>query len=33
MNAPVSIWERARMRGYSRRDFLQFCSWIAAAAT
>ncbi len=29
---PLSIWEQARMRGYSRRDFLQFCGWIAAAA-
>jgi hydrogenase small subunit len=28
----MSIWERARMQGYSRRDFLQFCSWIAATA-
>ena len=28
----VSIWEQARMQGYSRRDFLQFCSWIAATA-
>jgi hydrogenase small subunit len=27
-----TIWERARVQGYSRRDFLQFCSWIAAAA-
>jgi hydrogenase small subunit len=27
----ISIWEHARMQGYSRRDFLQFCSWIAAA--
>lgn len=29
---PMSIWEQAQMRGYSRRDFLQFCSWLAAAA-
>jgi hydrogenase small subunit len=29
---PLSIWEQARMHGYSRRDFLQFCSWLAAAA-
>jgi len=28
----LSIWERAQMQGYSRRDFLQFCSWLAAAA-
>ena len=30
--APVTIWEHAQMQGYSRRDFLQFCSWLAAAA-
>ena len=30
--APVTIWEHARMQGFSRRDFLQFCSWMAAAA-
>ena len=29
---PLTIWEEAQMKGYSRRDFLQFCSWIAAAA-
>ena len=29
---PLTIWEHAQMQGYSRRDFLQFCSWIAAAA-
>src|SRR5512136_2260735 len=29
---PLSIWGQARMRGDSRRDFLQFCSWLAAAA-
>ena len=29
---PLTIWEQARMLGYSRRDFLQFCGWIAAAA-
>lgn len=32
MSEPLSIWERARVQGYSRRDFLQFCSWLAAAA-
>lgn len=31
MNGPT-VWHRAQERGYSRRDFLQFCSWIAAAA-
>ncbi|MBP1678897.1 MAG: hydrogenase small subunit [Bacteroidetes bacterium] len=29
---PLTIWEQARLRGYSRRDFLRFCSWLAAAA-
>jgi len=29
---PLTIWEHARLRGYSRRDFLRFCSWLAAAA-
>jgi hydrogenase small subunit len=28
----MSIWDLARERGHSRRDFLQFCTWIAAAA-
>ena len=32
MSAPLTIWERARMQGYSRREFLQFCSWLGAAA-
>jgi hydrogenase small subunit len=27
----LSIWEQARQQGFSRREFLQFCSWIAAA--
>ncbi|MBP1636017.1 MAG: hydrogenase small subunit [Acidobacteria bacterium] len=30
--APLTIWEQARAMGYSRRDFLKFCSWMAAAA-
>jgi hydrogenase small subunit len=28
----LTIWEQARLAGYSRRDFLQFCGWMAAAA-
>jgi hydrogenase small subunit len=32
IRSPLTIWEQAQMQGYSRRDFLQFCSWIAAAA-
>ena len=28
----LSIWDQARVQGHSRRDFLQFCSWLAAAA-
>ncbi len=27
-----SVWELMKSRGYSRRDFLKFCSYIAAAA-
>ncbi|MEW6321078.1 MAG: hydrogenase small subunit [Acidobacteriota bacterium] len=30
-SSPPSIWEHARMQGFSRRDFLQFCTWLAAA--
>jgi len=29
---PISIWEQAQLKGYSRREFVQFCTWIAAAA-
>ena len=29
---PPTIWERARMEGHSRRDFIKFCTWLAAAA-
>lgn len=29
---PPTIWEHAQLQGYSRRDFLEFCGWIAAAA-
>ncbi|GBD94933.1 uptake hydrogenase small subunit precursor [bacterium BMS3Abin05] len=29
---PQSIYEKMREQGYSRRDFLRFCSYIAAAA-
>ncbi len=28
----LTIWEQARLSGYSRRDFVQFCRWMAAAA-
>ncbi|MFI5181000.1 MAG: hydrogenase small subunit [Thermoanaerobaculia bacterium] len=28
----LTIWEQARLSGYSRRDFVQFCGWMAAAA-
>ncbi len=28
----LTIWESAQQQGYSRRDFLRFCSWLAAAA-
>ncbi len=32
MSSSMTIWEQAQARGYSRRDFVQFCSWMAAAA-
>ena len=32
MNTPPTIWEHAALLGHSRRDFLRFCSWLAAAA-
>jgi hypothetical protein len=28
----MTVWEQARLKGYSRRDFLRFCSWLAVAA-
>ena len=31
-NGPLSVWEQTRQQGYSRRDFLRLCSWLAAAA-
>lgn len=31
MSRRLTIWEHAQSQGYSRRDFLQFCTWIAAA--
>jgi len=27
-----SLWEKVKSKGYSRRDFLRFCSYISAAA-
>jgi len=32
MLTPPTIWEHAALLGHSRRDFLKFCSWLAAAA-
>ncbi len=32
MSERLTIWEQARTLGHSRRDFLQFCAWLAAAA-
>ena len=32
MSTPPTIWEHAALLGHSRRDFLKFCSWLAAAA-
>ncbi len=31
-DTPLTMWEYAQLQGYSRRDFLRFCGWIAAAA-
>ncbi len=30
--SPLTLWEHAQLQGVSRRDFIRFCSWIAAAA-
>ena len=30
--SPLTVWEQAQLKGYSRRDFVQFCTWLAAAA-
>ena len=32
MSKPPTIWEHAELLGHSRRDFLKFCAWLAAAA-
>jgi hydrogenase small subunit len=32
MSKRLTIWEQAQIKGHSRRDFLQFCTWLAAAA-
>jgi hydrogenase small subunit len=32
MNVKASIWETMRLKGYTRRDFLRFCSYAAAIA-
>jgi hydrogenase small subunit len=32
MGRPLTIWEHAKLQGYSRRDFLRFCAWLTAAA-
>ena len=29
---PMTVWDHAQLKGYSRRDFVQFCTWLAAAA-
>ncbi len=30
--SPMTLWEQAQARGVSRRDFIRYCSWLAAAA-
>jgi len=32
MHTPLTMWEYAELQGVSRRDFLKFAGWIAAAA-
>ena len=32
MDRPLTIWEHAELLGHSRRDFLKFCTWLAAAS-
>lgn len=29
---PLTIWQQAELRGFSRREFVTFCGWLAAAA-
>lgn len=29
---PLTMWEHAQIKGYSRRDFVKFCSWMGALA-
>lgn len=29
---PLTVWELTQQQGYSRRDFLRMCSWLAATA-
>ena len=31
-NTQLTVWEQAQQQGHSRRDFLQFCTWLCAAA-
>ena len=31
-STPLTVWEQAQLQGHSRRDFLQFCAWLCAAA-
>lgn len=30
--SPLTMWEHAQMLGVTRRDFIRFCGWMAAAA-
>ena len=32
INDQPTIWEKMKEQGYSRRDFIRFCSWIGATA-
>ena len=31
-DSPLTLWEHAHLQGVSRRDFIRYCSWLAAAA-
>ncbi len=31
-SSPLTLWEQAQSQGVSRRDFIRYCSWLAAAA-
>src|SRR5512136_1138507 len=32
IDKPLTMWQHMQLQGYTRRDFLRFASWLAAAA-